>query len=118
MARKAATKAAKAKAAVAEVKETSRTVEFEGITIALPDELPESTMEDIVAEEALFKKTDKTTDYLGMLVELIGETQYRAALQALQRNGKKRLEGLNELLGLVLEAFGTSEGESGASQAS
>jgi hypothetical protein len=108
--------AGKSKAAAARAEKkppTERTVEWEGMTLTLPTE---AAWDDILAELALVRKSDDPVVGMEMLIELIGVPQYREALKLLKDKKRNRIEGLAELTNVVLEEYGTSEGESEASQ--
>ena len=104
----------KATAAKAEKKApTERSFEWEGLTFTLPID---PAWDDMLAELALVNKSDSATVGMEMLIEMIGPEQYREALKVLRANDRNRVEGLAELSGRVFEEYGTSEGESEASQ--
>jgi hypothetical protein len=114
-ARKTST-ARKSKAAVAKAEKkapTERSFEWEGLTITLP---LTPQWDDMLAELALVNKSDSAVVGMEMLIEMIGPDQYKEAIKVLKANGRNRVEGLGELSGRVFEEYGTSEGESEASQ--
>lgn len=104
----------KASAAKAEKKApTERTFEWEGLTIKLPV-VPE--WDDMLAAVAEVNKTDSSVVGNEMLIDMIGLDQYREARKVLKAKGRNQIEGLGELSGRVFAEYGTSEGESEASQ--
>lgn len=112
--RKQAAGKSKAAAAKAEKKApTERSFEWEGLTIKLPIE---PLWDDMLAAVAEVNKTDSAVVGNEMLIDMIGLDQYREARKALKAKGRNQIEGLGELSGRVFQEYGTSEGESEASQ--
>lgn len=111
-ARKASPKA-KAAAAVAEMEETagSKSLEWKGLSLSLPDDMPE----EIVLDFALARAQPGSTATFDLLLTMIGVEQY-IEVRALVKAGEAKVEDVAELVGLVFEQYGTSEGESEASQ--
>jgi hypothetical protein len=105
-------KPSKAAAAKAEKESTQRSVEWEGLTIALPPELPEAVLLDL----ALVQGGDDPTSTFEMLMTMIGEGQLRLVRNKLKTDEKVGLDNVAELIGQIFAEYGTSEGESEASQ--
>lgn len=107
-------KTSKAAAARAEkkAKEEAKMVEWQGLTFALPDKLPEEIFLDL----ALVQSSENPGSTFEMLVTMIGEEQFRAVRQKLKTDEKVTLEDVVGLSRQIFEVYGTSEGESGASQ--
>jgi hypothetical protein len=106
-------KPSKTAAAKAEKEPTERIIEWEGQTLTLPA-IP--AWDEIMADLALVRTSDDPSVALEMLISMIGEDQYRVARKTLKANDKNLVEGLSELIAQIFEEYGTSEGESGASQ--
>jgi hypothetical protein len=107
------TKKTKAAAARAEVSPTEeRTVEWKGMTLTLPPVLPEGFFLDL----ALVQRGDDPSATFEMLVGLIGDVQFRQVRNTLENNDDVTLADVAELIGQIFEEYGTSEGESEASQ--
>jgi hypothetical protein len=116
MATRKAKAAGKSKAAAAKAEKappTERSFEWEGLTITLP---VDPQWDDMLAELALVNKSDSAVIGMEMLIEMIGADQYREAIKVLKENDRNRVEGLGELSGRVFAEYGTSAGESEASQ--
>jgi hypothetical protein len=107
-----ANKPSKAAAAKAEREQSERTVEWQGLTLTLPAELPEAVLMDL----ALVKSEEDPTTTFEMLKTMIGVGQFRQVRNKLDSDKDVTLAEVASLVGQVFEAYGTSEGESEASQ--
>lgn len=101
----------KAAAAKAETDGAARTIEWQGQTIALPAEMPDAILMDL----GLVQASDDASASFQMLMTLIGEDQYKQ-VRNLLRKGTIALSEVADLIRLVFEEYGTTEGESEASQ--
>jgi hypothetical protein len=115
MATKATKKPSKAAAAKKEKESAERTVEWQGHTFILPAELPKSLMFRIVELEEAENDPAPT---LKLLRKLIGDTQYGVIVREIEssKDEEKAIVDAFGLLSEIFEQYGTSEGESEASQ--
>jgi hypothetical protein len=102
-----ATKPKKAAAAKAEKAPTERTVQWEGLTLTLPAELPDAVLLDL----ALVQGGDDPTSTFEMLMTMIGEGQLRLVRNKVKSDENVSLENVAELIHQIFEEYGTSEGE-------
>ncbi len=102
-----ATKPKKAAAAKAEKAPTERTVQWEGLTLTLPAELPDAVLLDL----ALVQGGDDPTSTFEMLMTMIGEGQLRLVRNKVKSDETVGLENVAELIRQIFEEYGTSEGE-------
>lgn len=107
-----ATRKTKASAAKAEKEPVERSVEWEGLTLTLPSVLPEAVFLDL----ALVQGGDDPTSTFEMLMTLVGEGQFRQVRNKLKSDDKVGLSNVADLIASIFEEYGTSEGESEASQ--
>jgi hypothetical protein len=107
-----ASRKTKAAAAKAETEPTERTIEWEGLTLTLPALLPETIFLDL----ALVQRGDDPTSTFEMLVGMIGTEQFRLVRNKMETDDKVGLSNVADLVAAIFEEYGTSEGESGASQ--
>lgn len=114
MAAKKASAKAKITAAVAEVDEAAepKVIEWEGLTFELPAKLPEA----VFIDWALVQSGDDPSSTFEMLGTMIGTDQLKQVRNKLKHDDSVSLKEVAELIGQVFEAYGTSEGESEASQ--
>jgi hypothetical protein len=103
-------------AARGEVIESGKTVEWEGLTFSIPQEIPAVFVMDQVAMES-------SNDFTGMvrlLHTLLGADQFtQARNQVVDISDRNSMEDqvthIVDLINTVLNSYGTEEGESGAS---
>jgi hypothetical protein len=111
MAEKRTSKAAAARAEKKNENEV-KTIEWQGLTLTLPEKLPEEIFLDL----ALVQSSENPGSTFEMLVTMIGEEQFRAVRHKLKTDKKVDLQDVVALSGQIFEVYGTSEGESEASQ--
>jgi lipase chaperone LimK len=114
MAAKAPKKTGKAAAAKAERDREERALEWQGLTLKLPATFPE----EIVLDLALVRTSDDPSTTFELLKTMVGEDQFRLVRNKMSGDEKVTLADVVELVGEIFEAYGTSEGESEASQGS
>jgi hypothetical protein len=115
-AKKPAEKAAPEKGAAArsETDDGPRTIEFEGITLELPRELPSALLFDLVEVEASAGEINEYIVNLRILRSLVGKDQF---IEIRHKIG----DDVSKVMGLmeaVLDQFGLTLGESSASPGS
>jgi hypothetical protein len=101
----------KAAAAKAEKAPTEKTIEWKGLTLTLPAELPD----DIFLDLALVRSGSDATSTFDLLLTAIGRRQF-VEVRAVVKAGEAKTEDVAELANEVFAVYGTSEGESEASQ--
>ena len=101
----------KAAAARAEKEQESRSVEWKGIVVTLPAELPDAVLLDL----ALVQGSEDASASFQMLMTMIGEPQYLQIRNMLKRE-EVELTDVAELIRAIFEEYGTNEGELEASQ--
>lgn len=108
-----------AKAAEAGEKPPAKSVEFHGLTLALPDELPDTLLFDIVEIEA---SGTNPIPLLRFLRSLLGPEQFVALRNVTGENANGDAEAFGnsiaELVADVFAQYGVTPGESEASQGS
>lgn len=101
-----------AKAARAEKAPEPKTVEFRGMTLELPVELPKTFMWDLAASD------DDVFAYYKIVQSLLKPEQIGAVRSALAASDDSEAEFVIALLDTVLGEYGMTVGESEASQGS
>ena len=107
---KKTSKAAAAKAEVEPEKSEAKMLEWQGLTLALPDVLPESVMFDVVESEA----TENGFAILRTLRSILGGKQFTAVRYKLEELGEDA-DSISLYEG-IFGQYGLGLGESGASQ--
>ncbi len=107
----------KAAAAKAEKDTAERTIAWQGLTLTLPPMLPESiTLRLVQIEDAAAEKNPAPTWKL--LTSIVGADQFDSIIRILERNEGVDIGDVVKLLSDIFAQYGTSEGESEASQGS
>lgn len=101
----------KAAAAKAEKDGAERKISWQDQTIILPAEMPDAILMDL----GLVQASDDASASFQMLMTMIGEEQYKHVRNLLKK-GEIGLPDVADLIRAVFEEYGTSEGESEASQ--
>lgn len=107
----------KAAAAVEETDPAPKTVEWRGHEFTLPAELPQA----LPFRMSQIREADGPQPMLGLLQSLLNkedETQYGVVIREIERADDEDavIAEAFELVGQILNQYGTTEGESGASQ--
>lgn len=120
MSTRAGSKRRKPKAAVEETSPPAagKTIEWRGHTFKLPGELPRSLVFRMTQIEEAGQDTRPTLKLLASLLNAEDESQYGAVIREIESAEDEEAVVVEafELVGQIFEEYGTSEGESGASQ--
>ncbi|HET7588593.1 MAG TPA: hypothetical protein VFK14_00185 [Solirubrobacterales bacterium] len=108
----------KAKAAVEETDSKSKTIDWRGHTFKLPADLPKSLVFRMTEIEEAGEDTRPTLKLLASLLNAEEPTQYGTVIREIEgaEDEDKVVVEAFELVGEIFEQYGTSEGESAASQ--
>lgn len=108
---KGASKKSRSRAARQEKAPETKTVEWKGIKLELPAEAPEGAFVRFEFDRALSGGAQDMRPVMVLLLELLGEAQLSEARDKVETFGD-----INQLVDLVLGAYGLGPGESQASQ--